>query len=189
MSNEQRQVAKKGFGTAMINRLREVDHASTEELAKIAGVTVEQAYSRLMFLQSQEKMVISAGKGAAKVWSMADKAPPPAPVVEATKEESVGGLFNRSHGWKPSLNRYPPVATDEQIIVGSKLLVEYPESWRHTAFVSVCRAPDEKGVSQCWDMRSKMYTYVPVTPDAANKYGCKVHRVTGEKDVIALENA
>lgn len=188
MSTAERAVAKKGFGTAMVNHLREVDFASTEELAKLAGVTVEQAYSRLMFLQSQEKMVVSAGKGAAKVWSMADKAPPPAPVAALEAPDTVAGHFNRSHGWKPSLKRYPPVASDEQVTVGSKLLVEYPDAWRHSALVSVCRAPDAAGVSQCWDMRNKMYTYIPVTPEAAAKHNVKVHRVTGEKDLIALEN-
>ncbi len=189
MSNE-RQVAKKGFGTTMVNRLREVDHASTEELAKVAGVTVEQAYSRLMFLQSQEKLVISAGKGAAKVWSMADKAPPPAPVVERVKADAppVAGLFNRNHGWKPSLKRYPILTDEAQVGPGAKLLVEYPEGWRHTALVSVCRAPDANGVSQCWDVRNKMYTYVPVTAASAARYGCKVVQVSGEKDLIALEN-
>lgn len=189
MSNtKERQVAKKGFGTVMVEHLRNVDYASTEDLAKLAGVTIEQAYSRLMFLQSQEKMVISSGKGAAKVWSMADKAPPPAPVTVLEAPDTVTGHFNRSHGWKPSLKRYPPVASAEQVAVGSKLLVEYPEGWRHTALVSVCRAPDANGVSQCWDIRNKMYTYVPVTPESAAKYNVKVHRVTDEKDLIALEN-
>lgn len=186
MSNtEQRQVAKKGFGTVMVNRLREVDHASTEELAKLAGVTIEQAYSRLMFLQSQEKLVISAGKGQAKVWSMADKAPPPAPVVEASRPEGVSEAFNRNHGWKPSLRRFTAVADAKK---GDKLLVEYPESWRHTAFVSLARDPDENGVALAWNLREEVYAYVPVSLEAAVKYGCKVVKVEGEKDAIALEN-
>jgi hypothetical protein len=185
MSTTERAVAKKGFGTIMVNRLREVDFASTEELAKLAGVTLEQAYSRLMFLQSQEKMVKSSGKGTAKLWSMIDKASPPAPVVTHSSSDVTN---NRSHGWKPSLKRYPSVTPNEQITVGSKLLVEYSEGWRHSAFVSVCRAPDASGVSQCWDMRNKMYTYVPVTSEAAAKYNVKVHRVTSEKDFVALEN-
>ncbi len=190
MSTAERQVAKKGFGTVMVNRLKEVDFASTEELATLAGVTLEQAYSRLMFLQSQEKMVVSAGKGQAKVWSMADKAPPPAPSAPASAEgpDTVAGHFNRSHGWKPSLSKYPPVVSAEQVAVGSKLLVEYPDGWRHSALVSVSRLPDANGVAQCWDVRNKMYTYVPVTPESAAKHNCKVHRVTGEKDLIALEN-
>jgi hypothetical protein len=186
MSNAERQVAKKGFGTVMVNRLREVDHASTEELAKLAGVTVEQAYSRLMFLQSQEKMVVSAGKGPAKVWSMAGKAPPPAPVVEASRPEGVTDAFNRSHGWKPSLKRYE--ALSEAAKVGDKLLVEYPDKWRHSAVVAVSRPPNAEGAALCWDIRNKMCTFVPVTPEAMAKHNVRVVRVTNEKDLIALEN-
>ena len=186
MSNDtkERQVAKKGFGTVMVNRLREVDYASTDDLAKIAGVTVEQAYSRLMFLQSQEKLVTSTGKGSAKLWSMADKAPPPAPTLEASKEEGVGG--NRNHGWKPSLKRYPTLGDD--VKVGDKLLVEYPDGWRHSALVSVAREPNAEGTALCWELKYKMYTYVPVTPEAMAKYNVKAVRLTSEKDVIALEN-
>lgn len=189
MSNTtgERQVAKKGFGTVMVNRLREVDYASTDDLAKIAGVTVEQAYSRLMFLQSQEKLVTSTGKGAAKLWSMADKAPPPAPVVEATKEEGIGG--NRSHGWKPSLRKYEPVEGAVNLKKGDKLLVEYPEGWRHTALVTLTRDPDvEAGVAQAWDLRNHVYTYVPVGAETMRKHNAKVVKVVSEKDVIALEN-
>jgi len=188
MSNDtkERKVAKKGFGTVMVNRLREVDYASTDELAKLAGVTTEQAYSRLMFLQSQEKLVVSTGKGAAKLWSMADKAPPPAPVIEATKEEGVGGHFNRSHGWKPSLTRYP--ALDVAAKVGDKLLVEYPDGWRHSALVAVSREPNAEGAALCWDLKNKMCTFVPVTPEAIAKYNVKVVRLTSEKDIVALEN-
>lgn len=183
-----RAVAKKGFGTVMVEHLRNVDHASTEDLAKLAGVTTEQAYSRLMFLQSQEKMVISSGKGAAKVWSMADKAPPPALATENKKEPRVNGVFKKNHGWKPSLRKYAPV-TDETIIKhGMKLLVEYPEGWRHTALVSLTRAVDSNGVAQAWDVRNQCYTHVPVTPVAQAKYNCKVVVVEGEKDAIALEN-
>lgn len=190
MSNDkgERQVAKKGFGTVMVNHLKEVDFASTDDLAKLAGVTSEQAYSRLMFLQSQEKLVISTGKGASKLWSMAGKAPPPAPVVEATKEDSVGANFNKNHGWKPSLRGREAIGGLLDVKKGDKLLVEYPEGWRHSALVSVCREPTDDGVAQCWDIRSAGYTYVPVGAEAMAKYGVKVVRITGEKDAIALEN-
>lgn len=188
MFNEtkERQVAKKGFGTTMVNHLREVEYASTDDLAKIAGVTVEQAYSRLMFLQSQEKLVTSTGKGSAKLWSMADKAPPPAPIIENTREEGVGANFNRNHGWKPSLTRYPALA--EPVKVGDKLLIEYPDGWRHSALVSVSREPNVEGAALCWDMRNKMCTYVPVTSEALAKHNVKAVKVVSEKDVIALEN-
>lgn len=191
MSNEQqaeRKVGKKGFGTAMLEHLRGVDHASTTELATVAGVTPEQAYSRLMFLQSQEKMVVSAGKGAAKVWSLAGKAPPPAPVAAVGKtSDSVAGTFNKSHGWKPSLEGYPaPVAP---VVKGDSLLVEYPEAWRHTALVTVVKTPDENGVAQCWDVRNQCYTFVPVTPVSTAKYGVRLGVVVGEKMMQTLENA
>lgn len=189
MSNEQatRKVGKKGFGTVMLEHLGTVDHATTMELATLAGVTVEQAYSRLMFLQSQEKMVVSAGKGAAKTWSMAGKAPPPEPTPAAgAPSESVAGIFNKNHGWKPSLKTYPaPVAP---IIKGDNLLVEYPEDWRHSALVTVLRTPDDQGVSQCWDQRNKCFAYVPVTPVSTAKYGIKLAIVTGEKNMQILEN-
>ncbi len=190
MSNEQqteRKVGKKGFGTTMLEHLATVDHASTAELATLAGVTTEQAYSRLMFLQSQEKMVVSAGKGAAKVWSMAGKAPPPEPTAVPGKvSETVAGIFNKSHGWKPSLAAFPaPVAP---VVKGDNLLVEYPEDWRHSALVTVLRTPDEKGVSQCWDQRNKCFAYVPVTPVSAAQYGVKLAVVTGEKNMQILEN-
>ncbi len=189
MSDEQRQVGKKGFGTAMLERLREVPHASTEELAKIAGVKVEQAYSRLMFLQSQEKMVVSVGKGAAKVWSLAGKDPPPPSVVKQLQSSAaVGPAFNRNHGWKPTLARFPGISLGEVVKTGDKLLIEYPEGWRHSVLVSVTRAPDATGVAQCWDLRSKQYAYAPVTMEAAYARNIKVARVLSEKDVVALEN-
>lgn len=190
MSNEQtneRKVGKKGFGTVMLEHLNTVDHASTTELAALAGVTAEQAYSRLMFLQSQEKMVVSAGKGAAKVWSLIGKAPPPAPTPELGKvSETVAGIFNKSHGWKPSLNGFP--APIGPIGKGENLLVEYPEEWRHTGLVTVLRTPDENGAAQCWDQRNKCFAYVPVTPVAAARYGVKLVVVTGEKNMQILEN-
>lgn len=189
MSEKPRAVAKKGFGTVMINHLREVDHASTEDLAKLANVTVEQAYSRLMFLQSQEKMVVSAGKGSAKVWSMADKAPPPAPTVEATKEDGVSANFNKNHGWKPSLKRYQAVEGAASLKKGDCLLVEYPEGWRHSALVTLTRDPDpDTGVVQAWDIRNHVFTYVPVGYEAMRKNNVKVAQILGEKDRVALEN-
>lgn len=185
-----RNVAKKGFGTVMVEHLRAVDHASTEDLAKLAGVTVEQAYSRLMFLQSQEKMVVSAGKGSAKVWSMADKAPPPAPVMEATKEEGVSANFNKNHGWKPNLKKYQVVEGAASLKKGDTLLVEYPEGWRHSALVQLTREPDvEKGVAQAWDLRNHVFTYIPVGYEAMRNANVKVVQITSEKDVIALENS
>ncbi len=191
MANEQqaeRKVGKKGFGTAMLEHLKTVDHASTAELAKLAGVTPEQAYSRLMFLQSQEKMVVSAGKGASKVWSLVGKAPPPAPVATGGKmSETVTGMFNKSHGWKPSLAGFPaPIAP---IVKGDNLLVEYPEDWRHSVLVTVLKAPDDQGAASCWNVRDQCYCAVPVTPVAVAKWGVKIAVVSGEKNMQILENA
>jgi hypothetical protein len=189
MSNEQseRKVGKKGFGTVMLDHLDIVEHASTDELAKLAGVTSAQAYSRLMFLQSQERMVVSAGKGASKVWSMAGKAPPPEPTdVPGTVSETVAGVFNKSHGWKPSLASYPaPIAP---IVKGDNILVEYPEEWRHSVLVTVLKTPDEQGAAQCWNQRDKCYCAVPVTPVAMAKWGVKIGLVLGEKALQILEN-
>lgn len=188
MEQQQRAVGKKGFGTAMLNRLGEVDHASTEELAKVAGVTPEQAYSRLMFLQSQEGMVVSSGKGKAKLWSLAGKGAPPAPApVAPERKDTVSGNFNKSHGWKPSLTGFEPLTAAAK--VGDKLLVEYPEGWRDSALVAVSREPNAEGAALCWDLRNKMCSFVPVEPEAMVKYGVKAVRVTSEKDLIALENA
>ncbi len=191
MANEQqaeRKVGKKGFGTVMLEHLATVDHCSTAELATLAGVTTEQAYSRLMFLQSQEKMVVSAGKGTAKVWSMAGKAPPPEPVAAVGKvSETVSGVFNKSHGWKPSLAGFPmPIAP---VVKGDNLLVEYPEDWRHSALVTVLAPPDEQGAARCWDVRNQCFCAVPATPVAIARWNVKVVVVTGEKNMQILENA
>lgn len=189
MSNVERQVGKKGFGVALLNRLREVDHATTEELAKVAGVTPEQASSRLYYLQHHDHVVVSAGRGLAKVWSLVGKNLPPEPVVETVKkDETVNSFFNRGHGWKPSLTGRDVIAGLLDVKKGDKLLVEYPEEWRHSALVSVVREPSEDGVAQCWDLRSNGYTYVPVGAEAMAKHNVKVVRVTGEKELIALEN-
>jgi hypothetical protein len=190
MTEKPRAVAKKGFGTVMVERLRQVDHASTEELAKLANVTVEQAYSRLMFLQSQEKMVVSSGKGSSKLWSMADKAPPPAPVIQATGETSAAAAFNKSHGWKPSLAKFQVVEGAASLKKGDTLIVEYPESWRHSALVTLTREPDiEKGVAQAWDKRNHVFTYIPVGYEAMKKANVKVVQLISEKDIVAMENA
>jgi len=193
MTNEanesgERQVAKTGFGAVLVNHLRSVDHASTDELAKIAGVRPEQAYARLMYLQSHSGIVRSSGRGTAKLWSMADKEAPPMPKAAVeSRSESITGGFNRSHGWKPSLDSY-------KILDGvgasrkDKLLVEYPENWRHTALVEVLRDPGNDGVAMCWDLRNKMFTYVPVTPESMVKHSVKVAKIVSEKDLVKLEN-
>ena len=175
----------KGFGTTMLNHLTTVEHASTVELAKYVGVTVEQAYTRLMYLQSKEKKVTSSGKGEAKIWSLSQQ--DGEPVVQPKKvKEIVTNVFGKSHGWKPCLTSFlAPVAP---IMKGDTLLVEYPEHWRHSAIVTVLRTPDDQGVAQCWDRRNKCYAYVPVTPVAVAKHDVRLVVVTGEKNFQILEN-
>lgn len=169
-----------GFGDKLLAHLKTVPQASTEELAALAGVTLEQAYSRLMAL-SYEKRTVSAGKGKNRAWSLPGGEPVAAPVVD--KPALVG---NRNHGWKPSLKRFEPVVETPR--VGDKLLVEYPEEWRHSALVAVSREPNAEGAALCWDIRNKMCTFVPIEPEAIAKYGVKVVLVKNEKDLIALEN-
>jgi len=172
-----------GFGDKLLAHLKTVPQASTEELAKLAGVTLEQAYSRLMAL-SYEKRTISAGKGKNRAWSLPGGEPVAAAATPAVDKPSVVG--NRNHGWKPSLARFEPIVETPK--VGSKLLVEYPEEWRHTALVSVSREPNAQGAALCWDIRNKMCTFVPIKLEAIVKYGVKVVLVKSEKDVVALEN-
>jgi hypothetical protein len=189
-TNPARRLATKGFGTAMVARLREVDSASTEELAALAGVTPQQAYSRLSFLQTQEGLLQSAGKGLAKVWSMADKSAPPAPVKAPTLAQDgpagIKGAFNHNHGWKPSMRNLAPVEDGTILSAGTKVLVQYPEEWRHSALLSLKRAPDADGVALCWDLRNGMCVYAPVTPASASKHGCRVVVVERERDLVAL---
>lgn len=172
-----------GFGDKLLAHLKTVPQASTEELAKLAGVTLEQAYSRLMAL-SYEKRTISAGKGKNRAWSLPGGEPVAAVMAAPTQPSVVG---NRNHGWKPSLARFEPVTTTPK--VGDKLLVEYPEEWRHTALVAVSREPNAEGAALCWDIRNKMCTFVPIELEAIAKYKVKVVVVKSEKDLIALENA
>ena len=188
-----RKLATKGFGTAMVARLREVDSATTEELAALAGVTPQQAYSRLSFLQGQEGLLHSSGKGLAKVWAMADKSKPAKPAQKVTTlasdaPEGVQAAFTRDHGWKPSLRRLAPVEAGTVLEVGTKVLVQYPDEWRHSSLLSLKRTPDAKGVALCWDVRNSMNVYAPVTPEAAAKHGCKV-AVVDERTLEALKAA
>lgn len=47
--------------------------ATTEELAKAAGIPVDQAYSRLYWLEVKEGVLESTCKGAVRVWRLARK--------------------------------------------------------------------------------------------------------------------
>lgn len=170
-----------GFGDKLLAHLKTVPQASTDELAKIVGVTLDQAYARLMAL-SYEKRTVSAGKGKNRAWSLPGNTPQPiTPVVE--KIASVVG--NKSHGWKPDLTRFEPL--NGPVKVGDKLLVEYPEEWRHTMLCTVTRDSgyfDKPELAQVWNMRDHCYGLVDWAGFAQR--GWKIVRVKGEKDLDKL---
>jgi hypothetical protein len=170
-----------GFGDKFLSHLAANAQATTEELAQLAGVTPEQAYSRLMAL-SYEKRMVSAGKGKNRVWSLPGGKP-----VALAAPVKVAAVGNKSHGWKPDLSRYE--ALTGPVKKGEKLLVEYPEDWRHSMLCSVTRPDgyfDENGLAQVWNLRDDCFSLV----DWANyaERGWKVVRIKGEKDLLRLKS-
>lgn len=189
-------MAKKGFGDLMLAKLREVPHASTDELATAAQVTPQQAYSRLTFLEKNGGGIKSVGKGTAKIWHVDGTEPPPEP----TKDEESGEDAPRDalgyelkRGWKPShrgLIPLDPVAAPAA--VGDKLLVEYPEHWRNSVAITVRRLPDgghlpdtaaNRGVALCDLIGNSGACYVDVKH--FQERGWKVSRLT-KKDITRL---
>ena len=172
-----------GFGDKLLAHLGTVPHASTDDLAKLAGVTLEQAYSRLMAL-SYEKRVVSAGKGKNRAWAL----PGGEPVAVAVVPTKTAGLVvNRNHGWKPDLSRFEPLTGE--VKAGDKLLVEYPEEWRHTMLCSVTRANEyfgQEGLAQVWNLREDCFGLVDWAGFEAR--GWKIARIKGEKDIEKLAN-
>lgn len=169
-----------GFGDKLLAHLKTVPQASTEELAKLAGVTLEQAYSRLMAL-SYEKRTVSAGKGKNRAWSL----PGGSPVAAVAAPKVQGLVGNRNHGWKPDLSRFEPLSGP--VKAGDKLLVEYPEEWRHTMLCSVTREDGyfgQAGVAQVWNLRDDCFGIVDWAGFEAR--GWKIVRVKGEKDLEKL---
>jgi len=169
-----------GFGDKLLAHLKTVPQASTEELAKLAGVTLEQAYSRLMAL-SYEKRMVSAGKGKNRAWSLPGGAPVASTVVPVAKI-----VDRKNHGWKPDLSRFEPLIGD--VKVGDKLLVEYPEEWRHTMLCSVVKPAGynerEPYIAQVWNLREDCYGIIDALTFEAR--GWKIVRVKGEKDLEKL---
>ncbi len=168
-----------GFGDKLLERLKEVTQATTEELATHAGVKLEQAYARLMAL-SYEGRTRSAGRGKNRAWSLPGDAPmvEPVPTVRAA-------LGTSSHGWKPDLSRF--VELDGAVAKSDKLLVQYPEPWRDTMLCSVTRPSGYFGVeghAQVWNLRDDCYSVVDVV--GWRERGWKVVRVQGEKDLARL---
>lgn len=171
----------RGFGDVLLGHLKDVPQRSTEELAKLAGVTLDQAYGRLMVL-SYGGRCVSAGKGKNRAWSLPGGAPVP---VAAVLTKQAGLVVNRNHGWKPDLSRFE--AFDGQVKPGDKLLVEYPEEWRHTMLCTVTR-PDgyfgQQGLAQVWNLREDCFGLVDWAGFEAR--GWKIARVRGEKDLEKL---
>jgi hypothetical protein len=71
---------KRNAGKLMMTYLIEIGRAkkkagtaTTAELAEAAGIPVEQAYSRLYWLEAREGKLESVGKGANRVWRLARK--------------------------------------------------------------------------------------------------------------------
>lgn len=187
MSDKQKikAVGKRGCGSVMLAHLEKVDHASTTELAELAGVDIKKAYSRLQFLETQEGVLSSVGKGDAKVWSLTSKADN-LPAATPRETASIGG--NRSHGWKPSVARYASLEGDVE--KGDKLLVEYPEEWRHSMLCFVTRPSDyfgEEGLAQVWNARDRCYSVVDVK--GYKERGWKVVRVDNKKEFASLMSA
>lgn len=171
----------RGFGDVLLGHLNGVPQRTTEELAKLAGVTLEQAYGRLMVL-SYGGRCVSAGKGKNRAWSL----PGGQPVATAVVPTKTAGLVvNRNHGWKPDLSRFEPLTGE--VKMGDKLLVQYPEEWRHTMLCSVTRANEyfgQEGVAQVWNLREDCFGLVDWAGFEAR--GWKIARVKGEKDLEKL---
>lgn len=163
----ERKVGTKGFGSVMLDRLR-TGPASTEELATLAGVTPQQAYSRLSFLQSQEDMLESVGKGTKKVWAFKGQS--------QELQNQAQTLSAHSDGPEHGHDAVDTSETALDIKKGDKLLVRYLESERAEAHVVVTRPADPDGTVLCWDLGLGSYLYVPTLH--CRKYGMRVFKVS-----------
>lgn len=178
---------KRGFGKLLMEYLQTHQQASTEELAKHADISLQQAYSRLTFMQSQEKKVVSTGKSFSKIWSLVDSNGSPGSPKAPSGPVPVASIFRGAKNvWKPSLANYQILASDVPVSLKTKVLVEYPEPWRDSVFAQVIRLPDEKGTVQAWDLRNRMYCYIPTSN--ASDYGIRVAVVIKEREALKLES-
>lgn len=171
-----------GFGDKFLVYLAANPSATTEELAKLAEVTLDQAYNRLMAL-SYEKRMISAGKGKNRVWSLPGGAP--VALVPEAKPVTIAGIAVTRTGWKPSLSKFEQASLLKR---GDKVLIEYPEDWRHTVYAVLERDPSQDGSVLCWDIRNKMYCYIPATTESIAKHQAKVVLVKTERDQVMLQD-
>jgi len=70
MSTKKNDTAGKNAGEKMMSALkRRGTSLSTEELAKIAGCSLKDAYSRLWWLQKKEGLLKSTGRGKERQWT------------------------------------------------------------------------------------------------------------------------
>lgn len=71
MSNgKKNETTVKTAGEKMMSALKRRGVAmSTEELAKVAGVSLKDAYSRLWWLQKKEGLLKSTGRGKERQWT------------------------------------------------------------------------------------------------------------------------
>lgn len=174
-------MAKKGFGDKLLAHLGEVKQANTTELAKVAGVTMEQAYARLMAL-SYEGRVTNSGKGRDRSWALPGGAvvfapPPPKP--------PKGSLpVAKGTGWKPDTTRFAPVTS---VAKGDTLLVEYPEPWRSSMVCKVTRPSGyfgEENSAQVWNMRDNCFAAIDAVTWADR--GWKIVKLTKKSDLESL---
>lgn len=64
----------KTAGEKMMNALKRRNEAmTTEELAKVSGLSVKDAYSRLWWLQKKEGLLKSTGRGKERQWQFSAK--------------------------------------------------------------------------------------------------------------------
>jgi hypothetical protein len=175
-----------GFGDKLLEYLKTVPQATTEELAKYAGVTYKQAYARLIFLTSQEKRVISAGKGVSRVWALpGTEGLIPLPSKTSVVNKSL--VDGHKRGWKPDLSKHASVKGS--VSKGDNLLVEYPEPWRHSMLCTVTRPTGyfgTEGHAQVWNLLDNCFSIVDVAGYEAR--GWKVVRVTNKKELERLRS-
>lgn len=190
-----------GFGDRLLAYLGTVTGSSVEALAKAAGVTEKQAYSRLMFM-TYEGRLECVGRGKNRVWSLASGAPKE---QQHTREVRVNAAKarpsaeddpklssltdRRSYGWKPDLTPYEAFSAEGELTKGDMLLVEYPERWRHSMLCYVTRERGYFGVdgqAQVWNVRDACYSIVDYR--TFEERGWKIAKITSRKDFETLRH-
>lgn len=176
-----------GFGDFILAYLATVPQATTDDielaLKKDYKLTYLQINARLHAL-SYEKRVKYAGKGKNKVWALPGSTAPLVAQVSSPRETTISLVDRKNHGWKPNIAQYEPLVEGSKMKLKDKLMVEYPEDWRHSMFCSVTRLPDANGNVQVWNLRDHCFSVVDVTTYKSR--GWKVARVLKAKDIDEL---